>query len=268
MRMRPSRVLKKLREGGIVCCTKLNLYDVRAAELAAMSDVDCIWLGMEHGPNDFSDIEKQIYAAKAYDVDVVVRVPRGSYSDYIRPLELDATGIMVPHIMSLEDAKNVVRMTRFHPIGRRPVDGGNADGKYCNVPFTEYLEQANRERFIIVQIEDPEPLDELEAICALDGIDIILFGPGDFSHGIGAPGQFDHPDLLEARRRVAEYANKHGKIAGTVGALSNLQELLDLGFRFVNLGADVIALGQYYKEIAAGFREHEAAYERKHREGR
>jgi 4-hydroxy-2-oxoheptanedioate aldolase len=196
----------------------------------------------------------------------VVRVARGSYSDHIRPLELDATGIMVPHVMSLEDARNVVRMTRFHPVGRRPVDGGNADGKYCNVPFVDYLQQANEERFIIVQIEDPEPLDDLDAICALDGIDIILFGPGDFSHGIGAPGQFEHPDLLAARRRVAECANRHGKVAGTVGGLGNLQELIDMGFRFVNLGADVLALSQYYQGIAAGFREHEARYLQKRAE--
>jgi len=168
--------------------------------------------------------------------------------------------------MSLEDARNVVRMTRFHPVGRRPVDGGNADGKYCNVPFVDYLQQANEERFIIVQIEDPEPLDDLDAICALDGIDIILFGPGDFSHGIGAPGQFEHPDLLAARRRVAECANRHGKVAGTVGGLGNLQELIDMGFRFVNLGADVLALSQYYQGIAAGFREHEARYLQKRAE--
>ncbi|NLT62710.1 MAG: aldolase, partial [Candidatus Hydrogenedentes bacterium] len=117
-----------------------------------------------------------------------------------------------------------------------------------------------------VQIEDPEPLDDLDAICALDGIDIILFGPGDFSHGIGAPGQFEHPDLLAARRRVAECANRHGKVAGTVGGLGNLQELIDMGFRFVNLGADVLALSQYYQGIAAGFREHEARYLQKRAE--
>ena len=104
---------------------------------------------------------------------------------------MDASGIMVPHIMSLEDAKRVVWMTRFHPIGRRPVDGGNADGAYCAVDFVQYLQEANENRFLCVQIEDPEPLDELEAIVKLDGIDIVFFGPGDFSHGIGAPGQFD-----------------------------------------------------------------------------
>ena len=100
---------------------------------------------MEHVPNDFSVIQNQILTAKAYDVDILCRVPRGSYSDHIRPLEMDAAGIMVPHVMSLDDAKRVVQMTRFHPIGRRAVDGGNADGAYCGIPFTDYIEQANRE---------------------------------------------------------------------------------------------------------------------------
>ncbi len=67
-------------------------------------------------------------AAKVFDVDAIVRVPRGSYSDMIRPLELDAAGIMVPHVMSAEDARQVVRWTRFAPVGLRPLDGGNADG--------------------------------------------------------------------------------------------------------------------------------------------
>ena len=104
----------------------------------------------------------------------MVRVPRGSYSDYIKPLEMDATGILVPHIMNLEDAKRVVHMTRFHPAGRRPVDGGNADGFYTGIDFPDYLKQANEQRFVILQIEDPEPLDDLKAIAELEGYDMLF----------------------------------------------------------------------------------------------
>lgn len=251
--MRPSRVLAKLRAGAAVSCFKLNLADARAVEIAAMSGFDCIWLDQEHVPNDLAVIERGIYAAKSQDVDVLVRVARGSYSDYIRPLEMDAAGIMVPHIMSLADAQNVVRMTRFHPIGRRPVDGGNADGAYGGVDFLEYLKQANQQRFVVVQIEDPEPLAELEAIAAVPGIDMLFFGPGDFSQGIGAPGQWDHPLLLETRRRVAAVAVAHGKFAGTVASPANFRELLDMGYRFLNMGADVVGLSNYCKSLVAEF---------------
>jgi 4-hydroxy-2-oxoheptanedioate aldolase len=133
------------------------------------------------------------------------------------------------------------------------VDGGNADGAYCGVEFTEYLKQANEQRFVVVQIEDPEPLAELDAIAAVPGIDMLFFGPGDFSHGIGAPGVWDHPKLIEARRRVAEAAVAHGKFAGTVGSAANLDELVAMGYRFVSVGADVVGLSQYCKSIVSEF---------------
>ena len=161
---------------------------------------------------------------------------------------------MVPHIMSLADAENVVRMTRFHPVGRRPVDGGNADGAYCNIDFVEYLKQANEQRFLAVQIEDPEPLDDLEAIASLDGIDMIFFGPGDFSQGIGAPGVSNHPKITETRKRIAEVAVAHGKFAGTMGTPDNLDELIAMGYRFVSMGADVLGLSEFCRDLAAQFR--------------
>ena len=248
-KMRPSKVLNKLKNGGVALCTKMNLSDPRAVEIAAMSGVDCVWTCQEHVGNDYRAIQEQILAAKAYDCDLVCRVPKGSYSDYIRPLELDATGIMIPHVMSLQEAKDIVKTTRFHPVGRRPLDGGNADGKYCQVPLKDYLEQSNRERFVILQIEDPEPLNELEAIAALDGYDMLFFGPGDFTHSIGDPGNFANPLVAETRKRIAETANKYGKIAGTVGSLANYKELVDTGYRFINIGADVCALTTAYAEI-------------------
>ena len=252
--MRASRVLRKLRRGEVVTCFKLNLESGRAAEIAARAGFDALWNDMEHVPNDWDVIERQIWAAKTCDCDVIVRVARGSYSDYIRPLELDAAGIMVPHLMGLEDAKRVVRMTRFHPIGLRPVDGGNADGGYCAIDFTAYLQQANRERMVIVQIEDPEPLKELEAIAALDGIDMLFFGPGDFSQGIGAPGVWDHPELLKARKRVAEVCRAHGKYAGTVGNPGNAKELIEMGYRFINIGADVLGMLHTCNQLLNDFR--------------
>ena len=254
MKMRQSRVLNKLRAGEIVNCLNVH-FDAQATEIAGLIGFDCVWIDREHLAQDWSAVRAHVWAAKSHDMDVMVRVPRGGYSDYIKPLELDAAGIMVPHIMSVDDARRVVRMTRFHPIGRRPLDGGNADGGYAMMPYPEYIKQANEQRFLIVQIEDPEPLDELDAIAALDGIDMLFFGPADFSQGIGAPGQWDHPKLLETRRRVAEVAVRHGKFAGIPGSPDNMDELVQMGYRFIVLSADVIALSQYGKRLLEGFGE-------------
>ena len=254
--MRRSRVLSKLRGGGSAISYKTNLADARSVEIAARAGFDCVWTCMEHVGNDLSAIEQQVWAAKAYDCDLMVRVPRGSYSDYVRPLELDAAGIMVPHVMSAEDAAEVVRMTRFQPLGRRPVDGGNADGAYCAIEFVEYLRQANEQRFVILQIEDPEPMEELDEIAAVEGYDVLFFGPGDFSHGIGAPGQWEHPQLSDARQRVVEAALKHGKFAGTVATLDTVEEIVEMGYRFVNIGADVTCLIEYCLDIVGQCRKY------------
>ena len=256
--MRPSRVLQKLRAGEVVNCFKLNLADARVAEIAALAGFDCLWLDMEHVPTDWSTIEQCVWASKTCNVDVMVRVARGSYSDHVRPLEMDAAGIMVPHLMSMADAQAVVRMTRFHPVGRRPVDGGNADGAYCAIDFATYLQQANDQRFVAVQIEDPEPLADLDAIAALPGIDMLFFGPADFSQGIGAPGDWKHPQLTAAREQIVAAAIAHGKFAGTVATPDTLGGLIDMGYRFLSMGADVVGLSQYCRSVLADFSQHDS----------
>ncbi len=248
-KVRPSKVLSKLRDDKPVVCTKHNLWDPRTIDIAGIAGFDCVWLCNEHVPIDWADIENQIRAAKVHDMDSLVRISKGSYSDYIKPLEADATGVMVPHIFTAEEARNVVKMTRFMPLGRRPIDGGNADGQYCMVPLTEYTAFANRERFVLIQIEDPEPLDQLDEICSVEGIDIVFFGPGDFSHAIGRVGDVGHPEVLEARRKVLEACQRHGKWAGVPASVDNVRQTLDEGFRFVAIGADVVGLSLYYKDI-------------------
>ena len=247
--MRKSKVLNKMRNGEVAISVKLNLADARGAEIAAMSGYDCIWIDMEHTPTDNDVVEHIVRAAKMYDCDVLTRVSKGGYGDYIHPLESDSTGIMVPHLMSLEEAKEIVYYTKFHPVGRRPLDGGNADGKFGMLEPLKYMELANKERFVIVQIEDPEPLAELDEICALEGIDMIFFGPADFSQGIGVPCQFDDARIGETRRLIAETARKHGKFAGTTGNSTNIAEYAAMGYQFINVTSDVNVLAEKYTEV-------------------
>lgn len=218
-------------------------------EIVAMSGVDCVWIDMEHVPSEYITLENMIRAAKIYDVDIITRVSKGSYNDFIKPLEADSTGIMVPHLMSLEEAKEIVYFTKFHPIGRRPIDGGNTDGKYCMVNVADYIKEANEERFVTIQIEDPEPMAELEEICALPGIDMIFFGPADYSQGIGRPTEVFNEETIKARQTVAKMARKYGKIAGTVGSAATFKALEEEGFNFINVGSNVTSLCSSFTSI-------------------
>ena len=251
---RTSRVLDKMRRGEKAISFKINSESPRLVEMAAAAGFDAVWICQEHVPTDHSTMEAQILAGKARGADVIVRVAKGSYSDYIRPLEADASGIMVPHLMSAAEARQLVQMVRYQPIGRRPLDGGNADGMYARLSYAEYLPFANANRMVIVQVEDPEVVPELDEICQLDGIDMIFFGPGDYSHALGITGQFKDPEIQRIRKLVVETAHKYGKFAGTVSGTATLGEYFDMGYDYINCGADVTAVGANCQSIMDTFR--------------
>lgn len=251
--MRPSRVLRTIAEGKVARVLKLNISDPKVAEIFAAAQPDALWLCMEHTSAGWEDAENQIRAAKIHDVDTLLRVSRGSYSDYIRGLEMDATGLIVPHVLDADDARRVRDITKFAPLGRRAVDGGNNDAQFTRVSFTEYLETANRERLVCHQIEDPEALAHLDAIAEIEGVDCLFFGPGDFSVASGIPGQLQHPEVKAARKAVAEAARRHGKIAATVTGRDQIGEYADMGYNLLSVGADVVALSTYADDSMAAF---------------
>jgi 4-hydroxy-2-oxoheptanedioate aldolase len=248
MTLRSSRVLKRLGAGEMPTVLKINLSDPRVLEIAGLCGVDAVWLCNEHVPSDWLGLENQIRAARVHDVDTLVRVARGSYSDYIRPLEAGATGIIVPHVANADEARQIVDWVRFRPMGNRALDGGNIDGQFCLIPVEEYLRHSNTERIIVLQIESPEALEHVEAIAAVPGFNLLLFGPGDFSHRIGKPGQLDHPQVVAARKRVAAAARAHGKHAMSAGLIAPFRELVAEGHRVFGIGADVVGLSGYVKQ--------------------
>jgi 4-hydroxy-2-oxoheptanedioate aldolase len=178
-------------------------------------------------------------------VDTLVRVAKGAYSDYIRPLEAGATGIIVPHIANADEARKVVEWIRFYPMGKRALDGGNVDGGFAMIPQDEYLRHGNTERLLVLQIESPEALDEVESIAAVPGFNGFLFGPGDYSHRIGKAGRITDPEVVAARRRVAAAARAHGKFAMAAGLFAPMSELVAEGHSLFSVGADVIGISSY-----------------------
>lgn len=256
MKTRQSRVLKLLRAQQFPSVLKINLSDPRVIEIAGLCGADAVWLCTEHVPNDWLGLENQIRAARIHDIDTLVRVGRGSYSDYIRPLEADATGIIVPHVANADEARQIVEWVRFQPLGKRAMDGGNIDGRFCLLPIEEYVRHSNEERIVILQIESPEALEQVEKIAAVPGFDAILFGPGDFSHRLGKPGKIGDPEVVAARKRVAKAARAAGKVAMSAGLIAPFPELVAEGYQIFGIGADVVALTGYVQERVKLIREH------------
>ncbi len=253
--MRQSRILREQREGILSSSVKLNFSNPDCVEIAGLVGFSAVWICMEHCAASWSDISHVVRAAKIHDVDVIVRVSKGSYSDYVKAFECDATAVMVPHVTSAREAAAVVEMCRFQPLGRRAVDGGNADGSYCTVPVKDYLANGNQEKFLALQIESPEGLEAVEDIAAVGGYEFLMLGPGDFAHRIGLEPGVHSPAVEAARTRVEAAARKFGKKGIAVGVSGTPQEVKDKGYGIVNLTSDVQGLTSSWRAALDSFRQ-------------
>src|SRR4051812_38657543 len=212
--MRTSKIKAKLKRDEPVLLTTLHLTDPSLFELTSAMGFDGIWMDMEHHGYSVETATTLIRAARVGTADIMARPAKGEFMRLGRLLEAGAQGIMYPRCDDADEARELVSWAKFAPLGRRGLDTGNADNPYCSTPLARYVPGANAGTFLVVQIEDPAALENVEAIAAVEGIDVLFFGPGDFSLLNGVPGQFDHHSLDAAIARIAAAASASGKAWG------------------------------------------------------
>lgn len=239
-----SRVLRKLRGGELVRVAGMSrVRDPWLAEVIGHLGYDVIWFDMEHRAWGYDVIDPISLACRAAGIDLMVRVLRTGYTAPMRALEFGSNGLMVPHCLSAADARQWVEWTRFPPLGRRGFDGAGSDAAYGFDDPVAYMEHANRETFLVLQIEDREAVDAVDEIAAVEGVDLLFVGGGDLSISLGCPFQMKHPAMQKAIDRVAEAAARHGKWWGMpTGSPDAAQDLIDRGARFIVCGGDHGAL--------------------------
>ena len=184
----------------------------------------------------------------------MARPAKGEFMRMSRLLEMGATGIMYPRCESAAEAAEVVKWCKFAPQGRRGADGANPDMPYLMMPAADYVRAANEQTFVVVQIEDAESAARAGEIAAVPGVDVLFFGPGDFSILGGFPGQWDHPDIDAAMRKISDAARKAGKHWGMpCFSVEHGRRLLDMGARFLAHGADIAIVKRGLEQIQAQF---------------
>jgi 4-hydroxy-2-oxoheptanedioate aldolase len=143
-------------------------------ELTSLMGFDGIWMDLEHHGYSVETAGALMRAARVGGADILARPAKGEFMRMARLLEMGAQGIMYPRCDDAAEAREVVRWSKFAPLGRRGVDGGNPDMPYCTMPLPEYIERANAETFLVIQIEDPAALEHVEEIAAVPGIDVLF----------------------------------------------------------------------------------------------
>ncbi len=239
--MRKSKVLSKLNSSGFVRMAGLGHYLPFYIRYAAHFKYDGLWFDLEHRAMDAREVQSILAMCKQHDIDCMVRPPTLERTRLYRYLEDGATGFMIPFMSTADVARHVVDCTKFPPLGNRGIDGAGLDGDFGIEVWNEgttYFEDANRETFIVGQIETVEGLRNVDAIAAVEGIDVVFIGPADLTHRLETDPNVKWT-LDDAISRVSDAAERHGKAWGiTAGSPEQVAHYRSLGASLVPWGGD------------------------------
>ncbi len=224
-----------------------------AVEVIAGAGFDWILLDTEHSPNDLENLLTQLQAAAAYPVSAVVRVPWNDLVVIKRVLDVGAQTLLVPFVSTAEEAQRAVAATRYPPRGVRGVAGTTRASRFGRV--RDYARRAHEETCLLVQVETREGLDNLEAICAVDGVDGVFIGPADLHASLGHTGETANPAIVPLIDDAIRRIRKTGKAPGFLTAVeADARRVLDCGAQFVAVGADIGILARGAEALATKFK--------------
>ena len=210
---------------------------------------------MEHTGAGYETLKPQFALCRALGIAPLVRVPATEYHFVARALDIGALGVMVPLVDTREQAERIVSFTRYPPQGRRGAAFGFAHDDYQGGDVVEKMRAIHERTLVICMIETRAGLENVDAIAAVGGVDVIWLGHFDLSNFLGIPGQFSHPQYRDAVKRIADAARRHGKAAGYMAADAALgREYLGHGYRMIATGTDHALLQKMLGEMLSSWR--------------
>jgi len=208
------------------------------AEVMGLGGFDWLAVDMEHGIVGLEAVQTLIQVLAATPAAPIVRVPWNEPVAVKQVLECGPMGIMFPQVNTVDQAEAAVRAVRYPPQGIRGIGCQRAAG--FGAWFEEYLQTANDQQLVIMQIEHTEAIENLEAILRVDGLDVVFIGANDLSASMGLLGQPHHPRVQDLISRVLASARRAGVAAGLMAAdADDANRRFAEGFQFVGIGHDV-----------------------------
>ncbi|PSN74167.1 HpcH/HpaI aldolase [Corynespora cassiicola Philippines] len=222
----------------------LSVKLVRSVELPGMAKTagfDGILIDMEHSSFDLDTTSQICIAALYAGIAPIVRVPSKDSFFISRVLDGGALGIIVPHIRSVQDAKDVVAAAKFQPQGHRSSTNNLPHFQFRGFPAKKSNPVVNANTLVIPMVETLEAVEIVEELAALDGVDSLLIGTNDMTAEMGIPGDYENPRLTEVYEKTINACNKHGKWVGMGGLHSRLdlvEKFCAMGVRWVMAATD------------------------------
>lgn len=246
---------RRLRSGEAQIGLWLGLADAYCAELAANAGFDWLLIDGEHAPNDLRGMLGQLQAVAPYPSQPVIRPVIGDTALIKQVLDIGVQTLLVPMVESAEQARALVKAIHYPPKGVRGVGSALARASRWN-SIAGYLDKADEQMCLLVQIESREGLANLDAIAAVEGVDGVFIGPADLSASMGHRGNPGHPEVQAAIEDAIARIRNAGKAAGILSADQALaRRYIELGAAFVAVGVDTTVLMRGLQTLAAAFKD-------------
>ena len=231
----------------------LSMAHPYSAEACATAGFQWLLIDGEHAPNDVRSTLAHLQAVAAYPCQPVVRAVSGDTALIKQLLDIGVQNLLVPMVDTPEQARALVAATRYPPEGVRGVGAAVARASRWGAR-RGYLDLANDEVCLLVQAETSTALDNLEAICAVDGVHGVFIGPADLAASMGHRGAPGHPEVQAAIERAIRTIVASGKAAGTLTGDPQLaRRYLELGATFVAVGIDITLMVNAARRLAGDF---------------
>lgn len=199
------------------------------AMMCKIAGMHGVFVDMEHSTQDLHAVAQFVLACNFVGISPIVRVPSKSPWHISRALDAGAAAVVVPHVDSVDEARDLVRAAKYAPLGQRGSTNNQPLFEFRHMAFTTQNETLNRETILIPMIETPEAAAIVDEMLTLEGVDGLLIGSNDLCTDLGIPGQYDHPKYQEVVTRVVLAAKKAGKPVG-IGGIPGRQDLLEKWF--------------------------------------
>jgi 4-hydroxy-2-oxoheptanedioate aldolase len=238
--MDPKSVVMKraLKEGRPLFGTFICLPTFQTIEVMASSGFDFMVFDAEHAPTSVPMIHMQLAALAGCKTASVVRIAAQDPVLIKYYLDVGADALMVPNVETAEQAKEIVRFMRYPPQGVRGVGGSMRSTDYFR-NATNYYASANANVCLMAQIETPKGLANLDAIAAVDGVDVIFFGPNDFAANSGLLGQPGHADVVAKMEVGMRRVHEIGKVSGILCGEAQVDRYMKAGTQVIAVGSEV-----------------------------
>jgi 2-keto-3-deoxy-L-rhamnonate aldolase RhmA len=227
------------------------------AKMSVDTGVEFLWIDLEHRPYGPNEIRWAPVICRQVGASAMVRVPGLDALWIKKALDIGASTIMVPQVDTADQARRAVEYCKYPPEGSRGVSP--LWTLLMNVDWTDYLPAANEETAVVVQIESPQGLENIDEIAQVEGVDVVFAGPQDIAASLGVIGQPGHPDVVKILEEFPARVGQFGKPAGiTDGGYDKSAHWYDCGYRFINIGTIAHMGTQGVSEALSKLREREA----------